>query len=131
MLLKLYGLGFNLYFKDTMNIFDIVIVVISVADQVMSYTSISNSSLSVVTAFRTLRIFRIFKLARSWVSLREILIAIAATLEAISSFVILLLLFMVIASLIGMELFAYNVTGIRLNFDTFPEAMITIFVLLS
>jgi len=35
--------------------------------------------------------------------------AIAATIGSILYFVVLLLLFMIIASLLGMELFAYNV----------------------
>ena len=43
----------------------------------------------------------------------------------------LLLLFMVIASLVGMELFAYNIPNVRLNFNTFFDAMITIFALLT
>lgn len=133
MILKLYAMGIINYFRDSMNTFDCVIVIISLVEQVldMSNMSVSNGSFTAVSAFRTLRIFRIFKLARSWTSFREILIAIASTLESISLFTILLLLFMIIASLIGMELFAYNVFGLRLNFDTFFESMITIFTLLS
>lgn len=87
--------------------------------------------MTAVTAFRTLRVFRVFKLARAWNSFREILIAIATTLEAISFFTMLLLLFMVIASLVGMELFAYNIPDVRLNFNTFFDAMITVFALLT
>lgn len=71
--------------------------------------SVTGGSITAVTAFRTLRVFRILKLARAWNSFREILISIATTLDAISFFIMLLLLFMIIASLVGMELFAYNV----------------------
>jgi len=37
---------------------------------------------------------------------------------------------MVTQSLLAMELFAYTGIESRLNFDTFPEAMLSIFVLL-
>jgi FtsH-binding integral membrane protein len=53
-----------------------------------------------------------FKLARTWKQLRELLAAIAKTVAEISNFLILLILFMTIASLLGMELFAY-----KLRFD--------------
>jgi hypothetical protein len=71
--------------------------------------SVSNKSFTAIAAFRSLRLFRIFKLARSWTTLRKLLMAIAATIGAILYFVILLFLFMIIASLLGMELFAYNI----------------------
>jgi hypothetical protein len=71
--------------------------------------SVSNGSFTAISAFRSLRLFRIFKLARSWTTLRKLLMAIAATIGSILYFVILLLLFMIIASLLGMELFAYNI----------------------
>ncbi|CAD8082647.1 unnamed protein product [Paramecium primaurelia] len=133
MILKFFALGITEYFKDYMNIFDAIIVAISLVEQVLDLAeiSVSGGSITAVSAFRTLRVFRIFKLARSWNSLREILIAIATTLEAISFFTMLLLLFMVIASLVGMELFAYNIPDVRLNFNTFFDAMITIFALLT
>lgn len=133
LVLKLIALGFREYFRDGMNCFDCFIVIISLAEQILALTdnAVSAGSFTAVAAFRTLRIFRIFKLARAWSSFREILIAIGSTLEAIGLFTILLLLFMIISALVGMELFAYNVRGLRLNFDTFYEAMITIFTLLT
>lgn len=58
--------------------------------------------------------FRIFKLARSWTSFRKLLIAIAATIGSIFHFIILLIIFMITTSLLGMELFAYR---LRFNPD--------------
>jgi voltage-dependent calcium channel L type alpha-1D len=137
MVLKLIAFGMNDYFRDGMNIFDCVIVIISITDWVLSNISIqvNGGSLAGIKALRTLRLFRMFKLARSWVKFRELLAAIAATLLAISNFVVLLLLFMIVVALLGMELFAYRVRidgkYPRENFNTFYDSMITIFVLLT
>ena len=93
--------------------------------------NVSGNSFKVVTAFRTFRIFRVFKLARAWSSFRDILIAIISTFDSIAYFSILLILYMVVSSLVGMELFAYYIPNSRLNFDTFSNAMITIFTFLT
>ena len=75
------------------------------------------------------------KLAKTWITLRSLLMTIAATLVDIGYFSILLLLFMIISSLLGMEFFAYNVRidgeSPRTNCDTFYNAMITVFILLT
>lgn len=77
-----------------------------------------------------MRLFRLFKLARTWTSFRKLLATIAATVAGIVNFVILLLLFMTISSLLGMELFAYEV-GTRYNFNNFLNAMLSVFMLLT
>jgi len=64
------------------------------------------------------------------VSFRKLLAAIAATIAGIVNFVVLLMLFMVVASLLGMELFAYEVKS-RYNFNNFLEAMLSVFLLLT
>ena len=112
MIIKLIGLGFRQYARDSFNLFDAFIVAISLADLIIT-VSISNDSSETPTgalsAFRGLRLLRIFKLARSWTSFREILAKILKTLKHVSTFVVLLLIFMFIFSLLGMELFGYKV----------------------
>ena len=66
-------------------------------------------SFQAITAFRAFRLFRILKLARFWVGLRKLLIAIAKTLTQLNNFLVLLILFVILSSLIGMEFFAYKV----------------------
>ena len=73
MLIKLIGLGFREYLRDSMNIFDGCIVMLSLIEIVLESLMSGSIDFSVVAAFRSLRIFRIFKLARSWASLRNIL----------------------------------------------------------
>jgi hypothetical protein len=61
MCIKIAGLGFKIYIKDSFNLFDAFIVVISIIE--VSFTSGDNSSYSV---FRIFRLFRVFKIAKSW-----------------------------------------------------------------
>jgi voltage-dependent calcium channel L type alpha-1D len=59
-----------------------------------------------VSALRAFRLFRIVKLARSWESLKILLDSIAHTIAAIGNFTILLVLFIYVYSLLGMQFFA-------------------------
>ncbi|CAK62390.1 unnamed protein product (macronuclear) [Paramecium tetraurelia] len=122
MTLKLIAFDTN-YLKDSMNIFDAVIVILSLIEWILS-------SFSAIQAFRTLRLFRLFKLARTWSSFRKLLSAIAATVGGIAYFIILLLLFMSVAALLGMELFAYK-TPYRYNFNNYLSSMLVVFMLLT
>ena len=60
-------------------------------------------------ALRALRLFRVLKLARHWKAFQEILSRMITSLVEITNFSFLLLLFMFIAALLGMELFSYSV----------------------
>lgn len=108
MLIKLIGLGFREYCRDHFNIFDAVVVVLSLIDiVVVSYTDRYDTP--ALSAFRGVRLLRIFKLARSWSSFREILVQIWVTMKDISTFSVLLLMFMLIFTLLGMELYGHKV----------------------
>lgn len=67
MILKMLGFGCKKYVADNFNIFDCFIVIMSYVELIMPD---SDSSLSVLRAFRLLRIFKIIK---SWDSLRMLL----------------------------------------------------------
>ena len=109
MLFKLIGLGFREYARDQFNLFDAFIVVISIVDMVVTYAISSDSPTGTLSAFRGVRLLRVFKLARSWSSFREILSKILITIKDVTTFAFLLLMFMFIFSLLGMELFGYKV----------------------
>jgi hypothetical protein len=68
MLVKLAGLGFRTYYKDAFNIFDSIIVYMSLLDLSLTYglKASSGSAGRVLTAFRGFRLLRIFKLAKHW-----------------------------------------------------------------
>lgn len=74
---KLLAIGPRWYARDRMNVFDAVVVIISVAELIAAppefLTGAPSANSSGVLALRTLRLARIFKLARSWTSLRLLL----------------------------------------------------------
>ena len=63
---------------------------------------------SIIIVFRAFRLLRVFKLAKKWTELRKLMITIFKCLQDVSYFSVLLLLFMFIYALIGMELYAYK-----------------------
>jgi|TARA_B110000305_G_scaffold241048_1_gene313599 hypothetical protein len=62
-----------------------------------------------ISALRAIRLLRVFKLARSWTSFRELLQKMIITLKDIRNFSVLMLIFMFIFTLLGMEMYAYRV----------------------
>ena len=104
MILKLIGLGFENYRRDNYNVFDAVIVVISLVDWTISILQVDAGS--ALQAFRAMRLLRMMKLSKSWKALSNILVTTGKSLRDISQFSILLFLFMYIFALLGMELFA-------------------------
>ena len=94
-LFKIIGMGFKLYFRDKMNIFDFIIVIFSSAE-------LSQEKGGGISALRAFRLFRVFKLAKNWVSLRRLLKSIAETISSIGNFSVLLFLFIYVFSLLGM-----------------------------
>lgn len=105
MVLKLTGLGWANYKADSYNMFDMTIVIISLLDWTLSKIPDLDTG-SVLNAFRALRLLRMLKLAKAWKALGVILQKTAASLKDISNFSLLLVLFMYIFALLGMELFA-------------------------
>jgi voltage-gated cation channel len=71
MAIKLTGLGFKEYAKDSFNLFDAVVVILSLVEVVMEISEIDGGS--VFSALRAVRLLRVFKLARSWKTFRELL----------------------------------------------------------
>ena len=72
MILKLIGLGWQTYKADNYNLFDAIIVVISMIDWILSHIPSLNVG-SVLNAFRALRLLRMLKLAKAWTALADIL----------------------------------------------------------
>lgn len=155
MVIKLIGLGPKLYVKDKFNIFDCIVVVVSIMENVIDWAGVGGGTRGAISAFRGVRLLRVFKLARSWTSFRELLEKIMLTLKDISNFSVLLFIFMFVYTLLGMEIYAYNAafdldnrpikldtndldfSGLgytfqfpRTNFNNFLQGFTTIFVIL-
>ena len=105
MIIKLIGLGFQNYIKDGYNLFDAVIVIISLVDWTLGRVPEIDAG-SALQAFKALRLLRMMKLSKMWPALQKILKLTAKSLKDIASFSGLLGLFMFIFALLGMELFA-------------------------
>ena len=67
MIIKLTGLGPTRYVKDSFNIFDAVVVIISVIELIVKYAGVPTSG-GAFSGLRAIRLLRVFKLAKSWKS---------------------------------------------------------------
>jgi len=107
--IKLIGLGPRLFVKDSFNIFDIVVVFVSLIelslDIVGQVSDDFGSNIPGLSVLRAFRIFRLLKLVRSVPSLRRILATLVNSIKSVFYLFLLLLLMMVIFALLGMELF--------------------------
>ena len=76
MILNLIGLGITEYVSDGFNIFDAVIVIVSVIDLIatlMQTGDEESSDTGFITVLRGFRLLRIFKLVKSWTTLQTLL----------------------------------------------------------
>jgi hypothetical protein len=107
--IKLTGLGFKEYVKDKFNIFDGSIVCISIAEKIIESIGIKSSTGGAISALRAVRLLRIFRLAKSWNSFKLLLEKAIITLKDISNFSVLMVIFMFIYNLLGLNFYAYKV----------------------
>jgi hypothetical protein len=102
MLLKLFAYGLFEYIKSAYNIFDSVVVAISIYEVFEKIYSLKDSVSSVATTssgvsvLRTFRLLRILKLVRFMPALRRQLIVMLKTIDNVATFFSLLCLFIFI-----------------------------------
>ncbi len=111
MTIKMTALGPKAYARDRYNIFDAVVVVLTVAENIIDL-SISDDNFTyrgAVLGFRSVRILRIFKLARNLRSFIIMIEKVTVSLKDIANFSVLLFLFLFTFTLLGLELFAHKV----------------------
>ena len=146
MIIKMIGFGIRGYLRDRFNIFDCLVVIISIADITISFTFEFNVEAGgAISAFRIFRLFRVLKLVKAWKKFQQLIATIIRSIKDVSNFSVLLFLFIFIYTLLGRELFAHNVkfdeegrysTDVeaespRNNFDSFWNALVTIFIVLT
>ncbi|NXY73755.1 CAC1G protein, partial [Glareola pratincola] len=128
MLLKVLVYGPFGYIKNPYNIFDGIIVVISVWEIVGQ----QGGGLSVL---RTFRLMRVLKLVRFMPALQRQLVVLMKTMDNVATFCMLLMLFIFIFSILGMHLFGCKFASERdgdtlpdrKNFDSLLWAIVTVF----
>jgi hypothetical protein len=149
MIIKLIALGIKDYVKSLFNVFDCLIVISGLIDIIIGDLLVQEvnqkESRSMVTALRGFRLLRIFKLARTWKRFEILIETLGRTLADIATFSILLFLFIVTFTLLGLELFAHrakfnldedlvdlkNGESPRYNFDRFINSFTTVFIVLT
>lgn len=158
--------GFKGYSQDFGNLFDSLIVLLSTVDVVIFFLPVeehgdedgSNSAISrlgtVSQVFRIFRLLRVFKLAKQWTTFNYFLITMGNTLHKVSTFTLLMYLFIFMYTILGMEMFSsearFNLNnepipsfdGLRddtsdhwdipmANFNNFLSATTSVFIVLS
>lgn len=132
MVMKLFGLGLKKYVADNFNVFDGVIVGVSLVE-LFNVGDSGHSGFSVLRAFRLLRIFKIIK---SWTELRILLVTVLKSLGAITNLGFLTILYLFIMALLSKQLYGqtlYDDDGnpSRYTFRTTGYSLITIYIILT
>ncbi|KAK7884387.1 hypothetical protein WMY93_027510 [Mugilogobius chulae] len=123
MLVKMYSLGLQAYLVSLFNRFDCFVVCGGIVETILVELAIM-SPLG-ISVFRA-----------HWASLSNLVASLLNSMKSIASLLLLLFLFIIIFSLLGMQLFGgkFNfdetVTK-RSTFDNFPQALLTVFQILT
>jgi voltage-dependent calcium channel L type alpha-1D len=134
--IKIIGLGVKQYFRSAFNVFDSVVVLMSLLEIILALTS--TEAASGLSALRTFRLLRIFKLAKTWKDLQKLLVTIARSVAEVATASVVLLIIMFIFVLMGMQLFGgqlgaekFDGSPPRANFDNLWWAFVTVFQVLT
>uniref|UniRef100_A0A8C9A1R5 Sodium channel protein n=1 Tax=Prolemur simus TaxID=1328070 RepID=A0A8C9A1R5_PROSS len=106
MTFKIVALDPYYYFQQGWNIFDSIIVILSLMELGLSRMS----NLSVLRSFRLLRVF---KLAKSWPTLNTLIKIIGNSVGALGNLTLVLAIIVFIFAVVGMQLFGKNYSELR------------------
>ena len=119
------------YFKDKWNVFDFFVLVLSIA--ALSLYSASVKLGSAITVIRAFRLQKILKKFQALKSLRLIIQTFIASLNPLASIGSLLVLILYVYAIVGVLLFGNVKRNGKLNdtinFESFPAAALTLFVI--
>ena len=150
--IKLIGLGCVGYWSDSWNLLDGTIVSVSIVELLLNaMNSGTGMKVSFLRILRMLRVLRVMRLMRTWKGLYNIVTTFGRAIAQMTNLFILMFLFIVIFSLLGMQIFGgqFNPStgfsnepctgGIcpnkaleplpRFYFDYFAPAVLTVFTL--
>ncbi|XP_061777404.1 sodium channel protein type 4 subunit alpha-like isoform X2 [Nerophis ophidion] len=101
MLLKIIALDPYYYFQTGWNIFDSIIVCLSLME-------LGLGSVEGLSVLRSFRLLRVFKLARSWPTLNTLIKIIGNSMGALGNLTLVLAIIVFIFAVVGMQLFGKN-----------------------
>jgi len=141
MIIKLIGLGIRGYISDNWNIFDGLIVIVSLIETLTSRFQADEDGGGTINALRAFRLLRVLRLLGQFESLRIILGTVITSLGDVAYLVIILLLFMFMFATLGISLFstAFHKRQVksdwvplgRWRFDNIYWTMITVFQVIT
>ncbi|XP_025407714.1 sodium channel protein para-like isoform X2 [Sipha flava] len=132
-LLKIFALRYY-YFKEPWNLFDFIVVILSLAGLVLSdLISKYFVSPTLLRVVRVAKVGRVLRLVKGAKGIRTLLFALAMSLPALFNICLLLFLVMFIFAIFGMSFFmnvdSHGGLDQDYNFRTFGQSMILLFML--
>ncbi|KAL7881870.1 hypothetical protein AOLI_G00087190 [Acnodon oligacanthus] len=112
MIFKIIALDPYYYFQEGWNIFDSIIVSLSLME-------LGLANVSGMSVLRSFRLLRVFKLAKSWPTLNMLIKIIGNSLGALSNLTLVLAIIVFIFAVVGMQLFgkSYKVNVMNISTD--------------
>ncbi|XP_073437618.1 sodium channel protein type 5 subunit alpha-like isoform X7 [Dendrobates tinctorius] len=104
MVFKIIALDPYYYFQQGWNIFDSIIVTLSLMEFCLS----SLSSMGNLSVLRSFRLLRVFKLAKSWPTLNTLIKIIGNSVGALGNLTLVLAIIVFIFAVVGVQLFGRN-----------------------
>ncbi|KAK9980232.1 hypothetical protein ABG768_013610 [Culter alburnus] len=101
MMLKIFALDPYYYFQQGWNIFDGIIVCLSLME-------LGLSNVEGLSVLRSFRLLRVFKLAKSWPTLNTLIKIIGNSVGALGNLTLVLAIIVFIFAVVGMQLFGKN-----------------------
>ncbi|KAJ2949663.1 hypothetical protein O0L34_g15590 [Tuta absoluta] len=110
-LFKLIAMSPKYYFQEGWNIFDFIIVALSLLE-------LGLEGVQGLSVLRSFRLLRVFKLAKSWPTLNLLISIMGRTMGALGNLIFVLCIIIFIFAVMGMQLFGKNYVD---NVDRFPD----------
>ncbi|KAK0084025.1 hypothetical protein PV325_007766 [Microctonus aethiopoides] len=109
--MKLIAMSPKYYFQEGWNIFDFIIVALSLVE-------LSLEGVQGLSVLRSFRLLRVFKLAKSWPTLNLLISIMGRTVGALGNLTFVLCIIIFIFAVMGMQLFGKNYTD---KVERFPD----------
>uniref|UniRef100_A0A8C7FD40 Voltage-dependent L-type calcium channel subunit alpha n=1 Tax=Oncorhynchus kisutch TaxID=8019 RepID=A0A8C7FD40_ONCKI len=134
MIIKMYALGLQQYFMSLFNRFDCFVVSTGILELILVRMDVM--TVMGISVLRCIRLLRLLKVTKYWTSLSNLVVSLLNSTKSIACLLLLLFLFIVIFSLLGMQVFGGkfnfpNQPKPRSTFDSFPQALISVFQILT
>eukprot|EP01061_Rhynchopus_euleeides_P016512 TRINITY_DN27829_c0_g1_i1.p1 TRINITY_DN27829_c0_g1~~TRINITY_DN27829_c0_g1_i1.p1 ORF type:complete len:2107 (+),score=785.44 TRINITY_DN27829_c0_g1_i1:334-6321(+) len=128
--LKLVGMTPTIYFSDNYNIFDFILVLVSIPELVNPQPEEGWGG-GGLSALRGFRLARVFRLAKKWHGLNRVLSQITAAFVDVGYLSIIVMIFLFCFSVMGVRQFHCTEEGERCYFENIGSSSLTVFIVLT